>query len=247
MEAKVKAEEEAFASTFNLHTKTKAKGGGNFGVIDFSGSGIVESNLNLDYSNFRQRVENKAYFNEESYKAYKASTRDASGQEVFIVPRGLDLVERSTFEQRFEQTARYIYAQPVSSSSGFVSSLSGYSLDANRTVASVTGPVGPQGPAGPVGPQGPPMRNAFEMRLGNNVTVSRDERNGRSTASCSSGYTAIAVACEVSNGETFLLTQNGSFLEGDRALCHFQFQGNSDYQKRARARVACMRSDLLFP
>lgn len=104
-------------------------------------------------------------------------------------------------------------------------------------VASVTGPVGPEGP---------PMTNAFEIRIGNDVTVSRDERNGRSTARCSSGYTAIAVACEVSNAETFLVTQNGSFLQGDSGRCHFRFEGGSG-SKDGRARVACMRSDLLFP
>ncbi|MBV7337568.1 hypothetical protein KFU94_56940 [Chloroflexi bacterium TSY] len=94
------------------------------------------------------------------------------------------------------------------------------------------------------------MDRAFYIQEGNTKTLQgiggNTYRNGQSVASCQSGYTAIAVVCEISNKETYMVSERGSFLDSGAGVCNFRFDANNDqYSKKVHAKVLCVDSTFL--
>lgn len=62
----------------------------------------------------------QGYFNDNhELKEYQIKARQAKGQEVKIVGRGLNVVERSQFEQNIEKMGNYLFVQPMMEAKSF--------------------------------------------------------------------------------------------------------------------------------
>jgi formylglycine-generating enzyme required for sulfatase activity len=65
----------------------------------------------------------KGYFNDNNdLKEYQITARQAKGQEIKIVGRGLNVVERSKFEQKIEKMGNYLFVQPMMEAKSFTAS-----------------------------------------------------------------------------------------------------------------------------